>query len=68
VFINVVAVRMVQVTVVQIINMAVVFHGDVAATRRVDVSVTLVFGASHVPSFENTESAAKFPVFACRRP
>jgi hypothetical protein len=49
--VDVVAVFEVQVTVVQIIDMAVVFYGDVAATGRMGMCVTFVFSARHVRSF-----------------
>jgi hypothetical protein len=52
VFINVIAMHMVQVTVVQVIDMAVVLQGDMAATRGMCVGVILVFGASHTRSFQ----------------
>ncbi len=52
VIIDVIAVCEVQVAVVEIIDMAVVFHTDVAATGRVGVCVlTFVSSAIHLRSF-----------------
>jgi hypothetical protein len=53
--VNMVPVDGVQVTVVQIIDVAVVFHGDMAATDPMGMCVTLVLRACHVRSSRKIE-------------
>ena len=55
VVVDVVAMYVVQMTVVQIIDMAVVFDGDVAATGPMGMRVTLVLRARHVRSSRKVE-------------
>jgi hypothetical protein len=55
VVIDVVAMYVVQMTVVQVIDMTVVFDGDMAATGPMGMRVTLVLSARHVCSSRKVE-------------